>query len=111
MDQAKAVAQALAGVTTKDIRTESAGGGLGRCLLCPICGDINTHSTGFSDVYELPGNDGYESGREVRGDVIAVPMRCENGHNFEINIGFHKGQTYLSVSIIGNPETSPPASV
>ena len=112
MDQAKAVAQKLAGVTTRDIVPS---GNFehphGTAICCPVCLGDYVHATGIKDVYGIDGNDSYESGRGVRGDVIAVPMKCENGHNFELNIGFHKGNTYLSVSIIGNPETTPPGSV
>ena len=63
-------------------------------LLCPICGYDFVH---IQNSINIDGKDSYAGGRGVRGSVIVIPMWCENDHSWEVDFGFHKGQTYLSV--------------
>lgn len=39
----------------------------------------------------VAGNDEYAAGWNGRGDLIVIPMACENGHGYEVCLGFHKG--------------------
>jgi hypothetical protein len=60
-------------------------------LLCPICHE------NFNDI-STPrlehGNDNYEAWMG-RGDCAVVPMSCEYGHEWELCVGFHKGESFL----------------
>ena len=58
------------------------------CLVCPVCGFEYCH-------FEKPKFkkcDDY-SAWQGRGSLITIPCYCENGHTFEICLGFHKGNT------------------
>lgn len=61
-------------------------------ILCPVCGFNYVHHQ--SKTVVIMGRDNYEASSAVRGDVIAVPMRCEDGHAFLFCFGFHKGMTF-----------------
>ena len=62
-------------------------------VLCPVCGDDYVHHENRADV--IIGKDDYQAAPGmVRGDVIALPMYCESGHNFVLCFGFHKGCTF-----------------
>jgi hypothetical protein len=56
-------------------------------LLCPVCGFDHTKVTG--DPFPITGSS------EVDGDILAIPMECEEGHEFLVNFGFHKGRTIV----------------
>lgn len=61
-------------------------------IVCPIC--IETYVQHDGIVQLIAGNDAYAAAPNmVRGDVIAIPMRCEQGHKFLLCVGTHKGQT------------------
>jgi hypothetical protein len=62
-------------------------------VLCPVCGDDYVHHENRADVIIV--KDDYQAAPGmVRGDVIALPMYCEGGHNFVLCFGFHKGCTF-----------------
>ncbi len=69
-------------------------------ILCPTCDFDYVHHK--SETIVIDGEDAYKASKRVRGDVISVPMFCENGHEFQMNIGFHKGRTSIWVSNIKN---------
>lgn len=58
-------------------------------LRCPLCDDIYVHFEGPPE--KINGKDGYLAAPEVRGNVLAIPMWCENGHHFVLCLGEHKG--------------------
>ena len=61
-------------------------------LLCPTC------RSGYVRVLDaeiIPGKDAYAATKVVRGDVLAVPAKCEMGHAFTVCLGFHKGKTQV----------------
>jgi hypothetical protein len=58
-------------------------------LLCPVCKFEYVHHLNISVV--IDGKDEYAASKCVRGSVIAIPMYCEDGHNFVYCLGFHKG--------------------
>lgn len=48
------------------------------------------------------GNDNYDAqggGWSGRGNLLAIRMSCEEGHNWDICIGFHKGDSAIFVRI------------
>lgn len=53
--------------------------------------------TNLINAENLPGNDNYDAVPDgwVRGDVVAIPMWCEMGHTWTMQIGFHKGETFI----------------
>jgi hypothetical protein len=74
-------------------------------MKCPICSSPDGMHLGRAR--EIEGNDNSdaatESGLDVRGNVIVVPMWCEMGdHPTEIRIGFHKGQVYVQTATSGD---------
>lgn len=61
---------------------------------CPVCGDDYVHHETSTII--LDGQDAYKADKSVRGDVIQIPMWCENGHHsFSLKLGFHKGKTSM----------------
>mgnify|MGYP003474224453 FL=1 len=62
-------------------------------LACPICSfDYNYIS---KPIFE-DGADNYKSSAPAyRGHLVRIPFVCENGHNWEICFGFHKGNTFV----------------
>ena len=70
-------------------------------VVCPVCGDNYVH---FSSPIEQDSRGNYEANWGGRGDLIIVPMECEaSQHQFEICIGFHKG----NVDIFARDTTVP----
>lgn len=65
-------------------------------LICPVCGYDYNHA-GAPEV--IPGNDNYDSRLGPRGDVIRIPVECENHHKWEILIGQHKGNEFLRAGL------------
>lgn len=63
-------------------------------MKCPQCPGIYSH---FIGVEEIPGEDTYRAW-EGRGDLIRIKYRGECGHNWAIEIGYHKGQNFIRVS-------------
>lgn len=64
----------------------------GYLIHCPYC-DLEFNHTGTFRK-EL-GKDDYQASWWGRGDLIVIPMQCENGHMWELCVGFHKGQLYM----------------
>lgn len=60
-------------------------------LKCPVCGLEFVH---FDRPLYVEGHDNYEADWEGKGDLIVIPMWCENGHLWEMCFGFHKGNTH-----------------
>lgn len=60
-------------------------------LLCPICKYEYNH---IGEVEKHHGKDSYQAW-EGRGDLIKIFMECENGHRWNLCLGFHKGNTYI----------------
>ena len=63
-------------------------------LHCPFCGYEFVH---FGTPRELDGHDNYDAVPDewVKGNVIEIPMNCELGHHWRLQIGFHKGYTMV----------------
>ena len=63
-------------------------------IVCPVCGYSFVH---INDAENLAGNDNYDAVTDgwVRGDVIVIPMWCEMGCTWKMQIGFHKGETFI----------------
>ena len=60
-------------------------------ITCRVCGLEYVH---VMAVEKLEGNDNYEARPDmVRGDVVRVQFECEDGHEFYLCFGFHKGLT------------------
>ena len=70
-------------------------------IVCPVCNDDYVHHESRSAV--IDGDDSYKASPHAKGDVIAIPMYCENGgHQFSVLFGFHKGYTYTWCVVTGN---------
>ncbi|MBA3474289.1 MAG: hypothetical protein H0T57_13865 [Rubrobacter sp.] len=67
-----------------------------RRLLCPVCGSSYQHT---GTPFDIPGQDAYEAGWGGRGNLLVVPVWCEEGHEWEMCFGFHKGETFSFVRI------------
>ncbi len=57
---------------------------------CPVCHDEHNHLGIPEKVL------GYDSGEawDGRGDMIRIPMECEQGCRWSICLGFHKGNVW-----------------
>lgn len=62
-------------------------------LCCPICGFDYVH---FGTPKHIDGKDSYKAW-EGRGDAILIDMDAECGDSWTLQIGFHKGFTFLSI--------------
>lgn len=60
-------------------------------LICPICGEDYHH---LGEPHTVSGEDSYKAWAG-RGDRLVIPIEGECGHNWSINIGFHKGWNYI----------------
>lgn len=67
---------------------------------CPVCGfeynhfgfpDEDERSGDYKVAYIVKGNDDYKAGWGGRGDMLVIPLWCENWHSWELCFGFHKG--------------------
>lgn len=65
-------------------------------LLCPSCDFDYIHA---DKAQVVKGEDNYKAWHG-RGDLIVIDAWCENGHQFQICFGFHKGQTYAYIDNI-----------
>ncbi len=63
-------------------------------LLCPRCGNDNTH-VGLIFVEDPKKYIGSSSPIGTDYHEATIRMRCEDGCNFDIIIGHHKGYTYI----------------
>lgn len=68
-------------------------GNIEDAIECPMCGDSYVH---FKNAYNMAGQDNGLAW-EGRGDSIKIPCWCENNdHEFNIIIGFHKGNSFIT---------------
>lgn len=67
-----------------------------RKIVCPRCGFDHVHL----DAPTLQPSDDY-SAWTGRGCAIRIPCRCEGGCEFNILLGFHKGQSFIGVEDAG----------
>jgi hypothetical protein len=66
-------------------------------LTCPACQCVNVHIE--QPVFE-DGEDSYKSSEpDFRGDLIAIPCRCENDHSWQLCFAFHKGTTSVFMRV------------
>lgn len=65
-------------------------------LLCPRCHFDYIH---LGPARVINGEDNYKAWHG-RGDLVAIDAWCEDGHQFQICFGFHKGQTFAYVDNI-----------
>lgn len=65
-------------------------------IVCPVCKFNYVH---FREAVNKRGNDNYEAW-VGKGSSIEIPMFCEEGHNWVMVIGHHKGNTYTFNKII-----------
>lgn len=64
---------------------------------CPVCG---MQYVRFADAAVIiAGNSCYQARPNVRGNVICLPGQCEDGHQFTLCFGQHKGQTFMWTEI------------
>ena len=61
-----------------------------RIIICPKCHGDYVHT-------ERPTPD---ASNEFRGDAWRIPMWCEYGHEWELVIGHHKGQSFTRIENI-----------
>ena len=59
---------------------------IGLAMCCPICG---------GDYVGTKAEPAHSEDWLGRGGALVIPMNCESGHDFEIGIGFHKGQSWM----------------
>ena len=71
-------------------------------LRCPIC---RFEYQRFSDPELISGEDNYKAWHG-RGDLIKIPFFGECGHNWNICIGHHKGQSFAFIEE-GNHDKNP----
>lgn len=63
----------------------------GNNIMCPVCDTEYVH---FNEPEYRKGADSYEAW-DGRGDAIYIPMWCEEGHAWNMRIGFHKGMSFI----------------
>ena len=68
-------------------------------LLCPACEFDYVH---FGAPIVEAGNDNYEASWPGRGDLLRIPCYCEDGHTFDICLGFHKGNSWMFTRLVPN---------
>jgi len=71
-------------------------------IKCPACGFEFNH---FRAPYVVKGNDNYEAWRG-RGSMVVIPFWGECGHEWELCIGFHKGQCFMFTNVIDKDKYS-----
>jgi hypothetical protein len=59
---------------------------------CPIC-NFDYNHPGVPEC--LDSSDAYLADWSGRGDLIILPFRCEQGHRWELCIGFAKGNSLM----------------
>jgi hypothetical protein len=60
-------------------------------MYCPICGGEWTHLE--ESAYIVSGQDDYKAHPLVRGNVVMIHGKCEDGCKFVVLFGQHKGMT------------------
>ena len=61
-------------------------------ILCPICQENFQHA---GSTKMISGNDDYDAAWGGRGDLLVTSFWGECGHEWELCIGFHKGNSYI----------------
>lgn len=61
-------------------------------IKCPICLGQYQH---VESPHFVSGNDDYDADWGGRGDLVVIPFWGECGHQWELCIGFHKGNSYI----------------
>ena len=64
-------------------------------LACPVCLGDSGEFQHAGEPRVIPGNDSYEAGWPGRGDLIVIPFSGECGHDWELCVGFHKGNNSI----------------
>ncbi len=73
----------------------------GHKIYCPVCGDSFTHVDSSPVTIRSDDSQAWEG----RGPLTCLTMECEPyGHQFSINVGFHKGESFIYVTA---PEAAP----
>ena len=67
--------------------------GWGLKVVCPVCGFGYVH---FKKPVAKKGNDKYEAW-DGKGDCIEIEMYCEEGHEWKVVLGAHKGNAFLFI--------------
>lgn len=91
--------------------------GCAACLCCPVCGGDQVHPEQVAVEQSLTRSvvtrelmtvvaGGAPSGR--RGSLIALRFWCEQGHAFEYQYAFHKGQLLCELTSWPLPSGEPP---
>lgn len=76
-----------------DLKIEKDDGYSQQKIRCPVCGFDYVSIEREVEIVE--GNDNYEARPgHVRGGVMLIKGCCEEGHRFNIVLGFHKGHTF-----------------
>jgi hypothetical protein len=76
-------------------------------ILCPVCA-LNYNHIGDGITHTVAADPpGYNAGWSGRGELITIPMDCEEGHAWEVCLGFHKGQCFL----FGRPRSAADTAV
>lgn len=73
----------------------------GDMLACPICKDHYVH---FEKPKYIFSRDEWRGAWDGRGNAIKIKLNCENGHEWVLRLGHHKGQTYLNVEDVKNQD-------
>lgn len=68
-----------------------------RYLKCPVCKGIENHP---EPPYMIDGNDDYKAGWHGRGDLMVTPFWGECGSQFQLCVGFHKGNAPLFIRVV-----------
>ena len=61
-------------------------------IRCPVCNFEYNH---IGTPIVEKGNDNYESSSGLRGDMLIIPFRCEENHEWSICFPHHKGYTFI----------------
>jgi len=65
-----------------------------RAILCPVCKYEYNHILSSE---KIEGEDSHKAPWQGRGDLVLTKMRCENWHEWELCLGFHKGQSFIFI--------------
>lgn len=61
-------------------------------IKCPVCGFEYNH---MYKVESEDSHDSYDASWWGRGDLLIMDMECEEGHFWQLCIGYHKGMNYI----------------
>lgn len=85
-------------------------------IQCPVCGGSNCHLAGASveqnasvvvvTPTEVLRRNHDDIGVGSRGSSVRLSMWCENGHEFSMDVSFHKGSTTIAFSRMNEVDVS-----